>query len=286
MIFALTSLPDLVQQSAAHAWLFIPSALLLGALHGLEPGHSKTMMAAFIVAVRGTIPQAALLAICATISHTAVIWILAPFVLKFGQSFRAEATEPYFQIASGAIITGIAVWMIVRMHRERRAAADHHHAPAGDGPHGGIMMDTGHGRCEISILRRVCRHASDFISTIARDGRRRFSWQTKFRSRRCGRTVRSSSSRSSKKGEFLESTTDIPEPHEFAVTLTLSHGDHAHTYQTQFTEDEHHHHHDYIAADEDFEDAHQRAHAQEIQKRFANRNVTTGQLALFGLTGG
>ena len=35
------------------AWLFIPSAILLGALHGLEPGHSKTMMAAFIVAIRG-----------------------------------------------------------------------------------------------------------------------------------------------------------------------------------------------------------------------------------------
>jgi hypothetical protein len=33
---ALTSLPDLVQQSAAHAWLFIPSAMLLGALHGLD----------------------------------------------------------------------------------------------------------------------------------------------------------------------------------------------------------------------------------------------------------
>src|SRR5438094_9100085 len=148
MIFALTSLPDLVQQNAAHAWLFIPSALLLGALHGLEPGHSKTMMAAFIVAV----PQAALLAVCATMSHTAVIWILAPFALKFGQSFQAEATEPYFQMASGAIITGIAVWMIVRTHRELRAAADHHHAPTGDGPHGGIMMDTGHGRCEISIF--------------------------------------------------------------------------------------------------------------------------------------
>ena len=33
-----------------NAWLFIPSAILLGALHGLEPGHSKTKMAAFIVA--------------------------------------------------------------------------------------------------------------------------------------------------------------------------------------------------------------------------------------------
>jgi ABC-type nickel/cobalt efflux system permease component RcnA len=26
------------------AWLYFPSAILLGALHGLEPGHSKTMM--------------------------------------------------------------------------------------------------------------------------------------------------------------------------------------------------------------------------------------------------
>jgi nickel/cobalt exporter len=34
-----------IQQGSAHAWPFVPSAILLGALHGLEPGHSKTMMA-------------------------------------------------------------------------------------------------------------------------------------------------------------------------------------------------------------------------------------------------
>jgi nickel/cobalt exporter len=48
----------LLQQGAGNIWLFIPSAILLGALHGLEPGHSKTMMAAFIVAIRGTVSQA------------------------------------------------------------------------------------------------------------------------------------------------------------------------------------------------------------------------------------
>ena len=52
---------ELLQQGAAHAWLFVPSAILLGALHGLEPGHSKTMMAAFIIAIRGTMWQAVLL---------------------------------------------------------------------------------------------------------------------------------------------------------------------------------------------------------------------------------
>ena len=33
---------QLLQQGTAHAWLYIPVAILLGALHGLEPGHSKS----------------------------------------------------------------------------------------------------------------------------------------------------------------------------------------------------------------------------------------------------
>jgi nickel/cobalt exporter len=33
-------------------------------------------------------------------------------------------------------------------------------------------------------------------------------------------------------------------------------------------------------------DAHARAHANDIQRRFANRSVTTGQIVMFGLTGG
>ena len=73
----MTDFAALLQQGASNAWLFIPSAILLGALHGLEPGHSKTMMAAFIVAVRGTLTQAVLLGLSATISHTAVVWAIA-----------------------------------------------------------------------------------------------------------------------------------------------------------------------------------------------------------------
>ena len=71
------SFAELLQQGSAHAWLFIPSAILLGVLHGLEPGHSKTMMAAFIVAVRGTVRQAVLLGLAATLSHTLVVWAVA-----------------------------------------------------------------------------------------------------------------------------------------------------------------------------------------------------------------
>ena len=47
------------QDYLAHGqgWLFLPAAILLGALHGLEPGHSKTMMASFIISIRGTVAR-------------------------------------------------------------------------------------------------------------------------------------------------------------------------------------------------------------------------------------
>ena len=55
--------------------------LLLGALHGLEPGHSKTIMAAFIIAIRGTVLQAILLGLSAAISHSLIIALLAALAL-------------------------------------------------------------------------------------------------------------------------------------------------------------------------------------------------------------
>src|SRR6187200_888133 len=106
------SFAELIAQSSADAWLFIPSAILLGVLHGLEPGHSKTMMAAFIVAIRGTVTQAVLLGVAATLSHTLVVWVIALGGMYLWQGVNAETFEPYFQLASAAIIITIALWML------------------------------------------------------------------------------------------------------------------------------------------------------------------------------
>ena len=86
-------------------------AVFLGALHGLEPGHSKTMMTAFIVAIRGTVWQAFLLGISATISHTAIIWILA-FIGYYSSGLNVEELEPYFQMVTGVVVIGLACWML------------------------------------------------------------------------------------------------------------------------------------------------------------------------------
>lgn len=116
------SFADLIAQGSAHAWLFVPSAILLGALHGLEPGHSKTLMAAFIVAVRGTVTQALLLGLAATVSHTAVVWGIALGGTYLFRDVDADAAEPYFQLLSAAIIVAVGAWMIARVRRDDRPA--------------------------------------------------------------------------------------------------------------------------------------------------------------------
>ncbi len=123
----MTSLPDLLQQGTDHAWLFVPSAILLGALHGLEPGHSKTMMAAFIIAVRRTVTQAVLLGLAARISHMAVVWVIALGGRYLGQEWCGEAGEPYFQLTSAVLIVGIALWMAWRTWQEQHHDHHHHH---------------------------------------------------------------------------------------------------------------------------------------------------------------
>jgi nickel/cobalt exporter len=94
---------------------------LLGALHGLEPGHSKTMMAAFIVAIRGTLKQAILLGLAATLSHTVVVWVIAMAGMWFGRGWDAQTAEPWFQLLSGGIIIAIALWMLWRTWQGSRA---------------------------------------------------------------------------------------------------------------------------------------------------------------------
>jgi nickel/cobalt exporter len=70
--------------------------------------------------------------------------------------------------------------------------------------------------------------------------------------------------------------------------LHLGHGSHSHEYVVHFTEHEHHHTESDgldVAGDE-YQDAHELAHANDIRRRFTNREVTTGQIVMFGLTGG
>lgn len=295
MFLALTDISQALAQGTSHAWVFIPTAILLGALHGLEPGHSKTMMAAFIIAIRGTVWQAILLGLSAAISHSLLIWILAAAALKYGGHWNAETTEPYFQMASAVIIVSLAIWMFWRTRRDLRAAADHeHHHHHHDHDHDheeAKAIDIVRGTVTISVFEEGVSPV--FRLAFAENGRTYLPDATSVsvETLRVGGGIQTFAFAA--KDGFLESTTEIPEPHEFDLTLTLTHRGQAYRYPAQFQEHAHDHHdHDHghshgpLPPGADYQDAHELAHAADIQKRFLNRQVTTPQIVLFGLTGG
>ncbi len=282
----MTSFTDLLQQGAAHAWLFIPTAILLGALHGLEPGHSKTMMAAFIIAVRGTVKQAVLLGLCATLSHTAIVWIIALGGLYLWQGLAPETIEPYLQVGSAVVIIVMGMWMLWRTRREQSFSAIHDHAHGDHGHDEPIRIDTGHGVLRLAVFEDGV--PPRFRITAERGGLWPAGDVTLETERPDG--ARAAYSFVQRTG-FLEAREDIPEPHEFVARLHLAHGDHGHSYDVAFVE--HHHGHDPmheglrgLDLTAGYQDAHELAHADDIRRRFSDQSVTTGQIVIFGLTGG
>lgn len=185
---------ELIQQGATNLWVFIPTAILLGALHGLEPGHSKTMMASFIIAVKGSVAQAALLGLCAALSHSLIVWVLAAMALEFGNELMAEHSEPYLMLLSAVIVIGVSIWMFRRTRQDVLDAKAHQHLPQG-----------GH------------KHNHDH--------------------------------------------------------------DHGHHHRAHLEND-------HLGHNDSYQDDHERAHSEDIKRRFEGQKVTTGQIAMFGLTGG
>ena len=243
-----------------NAWLFIPSAILLGALHGLEPGHSKTMMAAFIIAVRGTVVQAVLLGLAATISHTAIVWLIALGGMYFGQRWSAEASEPWMQIASAVLIVGVAAWMLWRTSQNKAACFhdhgsdgghDHDHAHDNDHAH-----DHGHAHSHATVAAHDHGHAH--APALAMSGAQA---ATHVHGADCAHDHHDH---------------DHRPPRSSRPRRPRRHG-HAHAVATPSRA---------LSPVDAAQSAHEREHAEQIHKRFAGRHVTTGQIVMFGLTGG
>jgi nickel/cobalt exporter len=223
------------------------------------------MMAAFIIAVRGSVTQAIFLGLAATASHTAVVWAVALGGQYFGREWGTEATEPYFQIVSAVLIVCIAFWMILRTWREQNRGHGHDH---GDETR---HISTASGLLVLEIVEagvpprwQISAEVGSLpadgltVTTIREDGAEQvFSF--------------------SRVGEMLQSVEEIPEPHAFKAALRLG----SEVHEVIFEEYDHEH---MNLGEED--DAHARAHADDIRRRFSGRTVTTGQIVMFGLTGG
>jgi ABC-type nickel/cobalt efflux system permease component RcnA len=113
----------------------------LGALHALEPGHGKTVVAAYLVGSRGTAVHAVLLGLIVTMSHTGGVYLLGGVTLYASHYVVPERLYPWLGAGSGLAIAILGGVLFLRRYAEAVAnparAHAHHHGHDHDHDHAG-----------------------------------------------------------------------------------------------------------------------------------------------------
>jgi len=116
---------------AAFVLLTLLAAIALGALHALEPGHGKTLLAVSLVGARATAGQATILASALTVAHTAGVIALGIAISLLKGYFVPESIYPWITLLSGVVIAIVGARAVQRQIRLRQPFAHehaHHHA--------------------------------------------------------------------------------------------------------------------------------------------------------------
>jgi pyridinium-3,5-bisthiocarboxylic acid mononucleotide nickel chelatase len=157
-------------------------------------------------------------------------------------------------------------------HEHSHEHAGHHDHLAGEthGPHGGPLVETKSGRVELSVFETKVpprfrlfffdEHgheikpaaAKDVVLETIRGGRKRQVFKFKAQ------------------GNYLEATSELPEPHEFNAVLKIMRGAKVEKRETEFVEEHHHHHEEHVSEHE-----HGRTFA-DIQKLIEGSKLSKG----------
>ena len=105
----------------------------LGAFHALEPGHGKTLVAAYLVGARGTMRHALLLGLIVTGAHTAGVYLLGGITLYASQYIVPDQLYPWLGLVSGVMITVLGLVLFIRRYlgKDTLTSEHHHHDHAG-----------------------------------------------------------------------------------------------------------------------------------------------------------
>lgn len=121
---------ELITAQKLSLWFLFTAALIamsLDGLHALEPGHGKTIVAAYLVGSRGTARHAVLLGLIVTASHTAGVFALGALTLFASRYIVPEQLYPWLGVLSGLMIAILGCYMLLR--RVTGTASDHSHLP-------------------------------------------------------------------------------------------------------------------------------------------------------------
>lgn len=142
-------------QTPLWVMLTVLAAFALGALHGLEPGHGKALLAFTLVGARATVKQALILAAALTFAHTIAV-VLLGVLLCFAAGFATESLFTWITLLSGMAV------VLIGARSLRRAVTHAHdhghpHAVGGSAPlqfHNAVIaaMSGGIAPCPAAIV--------------------------------------------------------------------------------------------------------------------------------------
>ncbi|HLB25739.1 MAG TPA: sulfite exporter TauE/SafE family protein [Nitrospirota bacterium] len=113
---------------------FYIAAFILGAFHALEPGHGKTVVAAYLVGSKGRIYEAVLLGVVVTLTHTFSIIVLAVVARYAAASYTDQQLHTYLGFVAAILILAVGVAMMYARWRALPGHGHHHgHAHGHEG---------------------------------------------------------------------------------------------------------------------------------------------------------
>ena len=256
--------------------VYFPAAVLLGALHAMEPGHAKALTASYLIGIKGTKRDSILLGLSVATTHSLVVILISAIGLWLGnEAFTGRAVE-WLEKASGFVAITIGSWMLYRrlfIKRDPQQIHAHHHAPNPvtvqssvlkgvieiiDTPLGERMRYTSNVALEISELT-VQIHRNNSFETLHLE--------------------------KSPENSLVFLSAEVPgEPHEFKATLKLGGRD---SFAFEMFEPEEHGSHDEDSHAHLDDEAHARAHASTLPSYVQSGEKPTAlQIMAFGAAGG
>jgi nickel/cobalt exporter len=101
-------------ESTTLTWMYFPSALLLGALHALEPGHAKALTAAYLIGIKGRKRDSFVLGLSAAATHSIVVVAISVLGIWLGNEAFAGGAAKWLERASGIVAISVGCWLLWR----------------------------------------------------------------------------------------------------------------------------------------------------------------------------
>ncbi len=116
-------------------YMLYVGAIALGALHAFEPGHGKTLIAAYMIGTKGRAVDGMFLGLIVTFTHTFSVILLGVIAQVLSHSYSESQLHAWLGLGSSAIILAVGIWML-KQRLSSSTGHNHIHLFGGGHDHG------------------------------------------------------------------------------------------------------------------------------------------------------